>query len=112
MKHRDIVAVIRDQLVRNKSGFVARLQLLTMRDSDGCVFWRGAINNCGYGVFSVRFNGMHGQIYAHRLFFVLHTKRNVPSNLVLDHVCGNRNCCNPAHLQAVQQRMNVRRARR
>lgn len=46
----------------------------------------------------------------HRLVYQrLHGQ--VPDGMVLDHLCGNRACCNPAHLEAVTQAVNVRRSR-
>lgn len=35
----------------------------------------------------------------------------VPDGLVLDHLCKNRWCCNPEHLEPVRQAENVRRSR-
>jgi hypothetical protein len=33
----------------------------------------------------------------------------IPEGLVLDHLCRNRSCCNPAHLEPVTTAENVRR---
>lgn len=35
----------------------------------------------------------------------------IPEGMVADHLCGNRACCNVAHLQPVLPRENVRRSR-
>jgi hypothetical protein len=35
----------------------------------------------------------------------------IPENMVLDHLCRNRCCCNPAHLEPVTQKVNTHRAR-
>ena len=34
---------------------------------------------------------------------------SIPDGLVIDHLCDNARCCNPAHLAAVTQRENVLR---
>ena len=45
---------------------------------------------------------MHG-----RRWEELHGK--IPHGLILDHLCRNRACCNPDHLEAVPSRTNTRR---
>jgi hypothetical protein len=35
----------------------------------------------------------------------------VPDGLVVEHLCEERRCCNPAHLEVVTQRVNVLRGR-
>lgn len=75
-------------------------------DSRGeCHEWTAATNNGGYGVF--RLNGR--QVYAHRLAWVIAHQAPLPTSLTIDHVCRNRTCVNPEHLEAVTHRVNTSR---
>jgi hypothetical protein len=72
------------------------------RDSP-CIFWPGMINQNGYGRAC-----MGGNRYAH----VLVWEKNVgpvPADKCLDHLCRNRSCVNPAHLEVVTIRENTLR---
>lgn len=45
--------------------------------------------------------GIQGKlILTHRAFYEVHVGP-IPEGLVIDHLCRNRACCNPAHLEAV-----------
>jgi len=69
-----------------------------------CWIWSRARNACGYGI---KNNGTKCQL-AHRWMYEL--KRGaVPPGKELDHLCRNRACVNPAHLQPVTHTTNVRR---
>ncbi len=70
----------------------------------GCWIFLGADNGCGYGVMKVsgRTRGTH------RLAFEA-TRGPVPAGLQLDHLCRNRKCCNPNHMEAVTSRENTLR---
>lgn len=70
----------------------------------GCWIWRGAGSGTGYGSLGV--NGV--QVAAHRFAYEL-LCGPVPPRLVLDHLCRNRGCVNPAHVEPVTQGENVRR---
>lgn len=70
-----------------------------------CWIWTAAINNSGYGSFAVA----HGKsIGAHRWAYES-TVGSVPSGMELDHLCRDRSCVNPAHLEPVTKAENVRR---
>jgi hypothetical protein len=75
--------------------------------SDSCWNWKGSINAGGYGVFT--FGGRSGKkLYGHRVSYEIH-KGNIPSNLEIDHLCRNRKCVNPDHLEAVTRSINTLR---
>ena len=75
--------------------------------SGECWEWTAFRNPKGYGVFHFRGATPH----AHRVAYIL-THGPVSPDLVIDHLCRNRGCCNPAHLEAVTAVENTRRGER
>lgn len=76
-------------------------------DADGCWVWVGA--RCGgkhsrYGM--IKNNGK--PLMAHRASYEAHVGP-IANGLVIDHLCRNTFCINPAHLEAVTQQENVLR---
>lgn len=69
-----------------------------------CCEWKGAKNVAGYG--TIRMNGK--TYLAHRLAVAL-SGRNIPKSLVCDHLCRNRACVNPDHIELVSTKENVLR---
>lgn len=71
----------------------------------GCWWWDGPQNGIGYGratVWRVHF-------VAHRLIYAL--DRGVPpDDLECDHLCRQRGCVNPRHIELVTHEENVRRS--
>lgn len=79
------------------------LRRIEVTDS-GCWEWPGARLPSGYG--SVRFDGRARVV--HRVIWE-HVNGPIPEGLQIDHLCRNRACCNPDHLEAVSQRTNLLR---
>jgi hypothetical protein len=70
----------------------------------GCWLWQKAKTSQGYG--NVRFQGKN--YVAHVLAYLLaHGPK--PEGLDLDHICRNRNCVNPDHLEPVTRQENLAR---
>lgn len=76
---------------------------------DGCWEWTGSKNAKGYGRF--RLNGGLTMTATHRLAYIW-ANGPVPAGLVMDHLCENRCCVRPSHLEAVTNKWNVTRSRR
>lgn len=77
---------------------------ITHQDERGCWVWDKPHPDSGYGQFT--WNRKRGR--AHRWAFE-HFIVEIPEELELDHLCRNRACVNPWHLEPVPTRINVLR---
>lgn len=71
---------------------------------NNCMAWTGPITRKGYGQFNV--DGIH--YAAHRIAYVKQVGP-APVGLVCDHLCRNRRCVNPSHIEIVTNAENIRR---
>ena len=71
-------------------------------DANGCWWWLGSLATGGYG--TIWWNGVAQR--AHRVSYE-REHGAIAADLVLDHLCRNTACVNPAHLEAVRQRTNI-----
>lgn len=77
--------------------------------TDGCWLWVGAISSTGYGCFFLtKLKGKVRNTLAHRWAYE-DTYGPIPAGLELDHLCRNRACVRPDHLEAVSSRANTLR---
>lgn len=68
---------------------------------DGCWRWTGTLTHGGYGQIA-----RHGRnVTAHRAMWE-HLRGPIPEGLVIDHLCLNRRCVNPDHLEVVTYSVN------
>ena len=71
-----------------------------------CWEWTAYKNKDGYGIF--RPGNKRTMIRAHRFSWMI-LVGNIPPDKELDHLCRNRGCVNPDHLEPVTHRVNMSR---
>lgn len=74
-------------------------------DENGCWNWQRAIQDNGYGLCSRKGWRKSAHRYSYLAF-----RGEIPGGLQLDHLCRNRKCVNPDHLEPVTSKENVMRA--
>jgi hypothetical protein len=83
---------------------------------EGCWLWRGNVSKGGYGLFTrpkpQRPDHLKGKGEpAHRVAWEL-THGAIAGTLQIDHLCRNKLCVNPAHMELVTASENTRRGGR
>ncbi len=86
------------------------LAFVNRAPSGECWEWDGRLSGEGYSVAHAWVNGVRRTGSAHRLIYVL-TRGAVDPDLHIDHLCHNRACVNPAHMEPVTVSENCYRRR-
>lgn len=89
-------------------------QRVNVGDVDECWDWTLSVGSHGYGQWWPRKGSgdpfMDRNWTVHRLAYTL-AKGEIPSDMTVDHICHNRRCCNPQHLQLLTNLDNARKNR-
>ena len=73
-----------------------------------CFEWNGSDSGTGRGGGYGRMS-LNGQTVAVHLVVYTHFYGYIPGKKQIDHLCNNRLCCNPAHLEMVSHLLNQKR---
>lgn len=78
-----------------------------VNETTGCWEWQAGKNRkWGYGTFRVKgYRTKKAHRFSHEFF-----KGPIPAGLTIDHLCRNKGCVNPDHLEAVTNRENSLRS--
>jgi len=88
----------------DKSHWQRYIEGPTGPDGTPCWIWTGYVHERGYG--RVTINGERRKV--HRLSW-LELRGEIPEGLTIDHLCEQKLCCNPWHMDVVPASVNTRR---
>lgn len=90
---------------RYKPSLQERL-LNNIKKTDTCWEWTGRLDRNGYGIASKN----KKNVFAHRVSLEIFGGEKLNPDLHVDHLCYNKRCVNPKHLEQVTPMENVQRA--
>ena len=92
---------------RNHLDLIKKKFMLKVEKTETCWIWHGSKDKRkGYGRFII-YDKVDGE--SHRISYKIF-KGEIPKGLQIDHLCRNKLCVNPQHLEAVTQKENLRRS--
>jgi hypothetical protein len=103
MRFKWVDALLADQPEMDRINF--HISLKAVEQDDGCWVWPGWLDEDGYG-----HTGVHGNSRpVHAASWIAHYGSDFPRDYEFDHLCRNRACCRPSHLEPVSTKTNIRR---
>lgn len=89
--------------------FYRFINFVKIASHSDCWLWQGKTQNSGYGQFSIGSRKtVRKLVYAHR-FSYEQMVGCIPPGMQIDHLCKERLCVNPDHLEVVTPRVNTHR---
>jgi hypothetical protein len=73
---------------------------------DGCWLWQAGKTKSGYGMFG---GGYAGKVTTAHRWIYRRVVGPIPDGMVIDHLCRNKSCVNPDHLEPVTHSVNLLR---
>lgn len=92
--------------VKHRRPIMERFMSMVEVAPSGCWNWSGSRQTTGYGTF---YPNRTTKCVAHRAAYLIF-KGPIPDRLDIDHLCRNRSCVNPDHLEPVSSSENHLRA--
>ena len=68
----------------------------------GCWEWTDSLTTKGYGQIRIKDKKQHVHRFIYEYYY-----GELNSTLVINHLCRNRKCCNPLHLEQVTNKENI-----
>lgn len=81
-----------------------RIESKIEKNKNGCLIWIGHVDTAGYP--NIKFQGKNYLV--HRSYYKIMVE-DIQKHDTLDHLCRNKLCINPDHLQPVSRSENVKR---
>jgi hypothetical protein len=114
LRHHFGVSEWAEAISRHRAAPIMARLLLRVRQEGECWTWTGSTNrDGGYGViggggYVPGSRSLSRVVYVHRVAYSI-LVGDIPDGQQIDHLCRNRLCIRPDHLEAVPQRLNLDR---
>lgn len=90
---------------------VTKFQILDDPTDGPCWIWLPPVQSKGYGRFYLGRDDEGKQLYrGSHVISYMHYVGPIPEGWIVDHLCNNKACCAPDHLEAIPNLLNLQRA--
>lgn len=81
-----------------------RIERKSIRNDSGCLVWTGHVDTAGYP--NIKWKNINYLV--HRIYYKILVE-NIERHDTLDHICRNKLCIEPTHLEPVSRSENIKR---